>query len=243
MISNRSKRRGSQWLLLATGATAVTLIFFVMTGAVAIGVSFGVLTALVWYVWQKQREAKARKLIREAWPDLVDDLQSSIRAGVSLPEAVTALGERAPVQLHSAFASFGARYRVTGQFDQALVQLDEQISDPVGARVLAALQLTNRVGGTDLGAVLRSLAEMLREDARLRGELEARQSWTVNAARLAVISPWLVLGLMSLRQAAVAAYRGVGGAIVLVVVLCLSAFAYYFMVKAAKLPDTTLTAT
>jgi hypothetical protein len=48
---------------------------------------------------------------------------------------------------------------------------------------------------------------------------------------------------MSLRPAAVAAYRGVGGAIVLLIVLALSAFAYYLMVKAAKLPDTTLTRT
>jgi tight adherence protein B len=99
------------------------------------------------------------------------------------------------------------------------------------------LRLTNRVGGSDLGAVLRSLSVMLREDARLRGELEARQSWTVNAARLAVAAPWLVLGLMSFRPAAVVAYRSWTGALVLIGVLAVSGFAYYLMVRAARLPS------
>lgn len=241
MTSNRWGGRGPRWLPLVMASIAVALVLFVMTEAIAIGVAFGVLTGLAWLVWHKQRDAKRRKQMREAWPDLVDDLHSSIRAGVSLPEAVTAMGERAPLELKPMLAGFAARYRVSGRFDQALVQLGEEVSDPVGARVFAALQLTHRVGGSDLGAVLRSLSEMLREDARLRGELEARQSWTVNAARLAVVSPWLVLALMSLRPSAVAAYRGFGGAVVLVVVLGVSALAYYLMVRAAKLPDTSMT--
>ena len=42
------------------------------------------------------------------------------------------------------------------------------------------------MGGSDLGKLLGTLAEFLRESARTRSELEARQSWTVNAARLAL---------------------------------------------------------
>ena len=45
----------------------------------------------------------------------------------------------------------------------------------------------------------------LREDARTRAELETRQGWTINAARLAVAAPWIVLGLLSLRPEAVEA--------------------------------------
>jgi tight adherence protein B len=50
------------------------------------------------------------------------------------------------------------------------------------------------VGGGDLGRLLRSLSTFLREDARTRSELESRQAWTVNGARLAVsaheTTPW-----------------------------------------------------
>jgi tight adherence protein B len=47
---------------------------------------------------------------------------------------------------------------------------------------------------------LRALSGYLREDLRTRGELESRQAWTVNAARLAVAAPWVVLLLMSLQR-------------------------------------------
>ena len=39
-----------------------------------------------------------------------------------------------------------------------------------------------------------------------RAELETRQGWTVNAARLALCAPWVVLALLALRPETVAAY-------------------------------------
>ncbi len=227
----------TRWVWVIGAALMVGVAFFLLTGAPAIGFSFGVLAAGVTALVQKQSQVRQAKLIRSAWPDLVDDLHSSIRAGVALPAAIVLMGERAPVFMRPYFKAFGARYRVGANFELAVVELEAQLADPIASRVFAALRLTNRVGGSDLGAVLRSLSVMLREDARLRGELEARQSWTVNAARLAVAAPWLVLGLMSLRPAAVVAYKSWPGALVLMGVLAVSGFAYYLMVRAARLPS------
>ena len=53
--------------------------------------------------------------------------------------------------------------------------------------------MAREVGGSDVTAVLRGLSGYLREDAALRAEVEARQSWILNAARLGVAAPWLVL--------------------------------------------------
>ena len=60
----------------------------------------------------------------------------------------------------------------------------------MGDRLVESLRIAREVGGTDLGHLLRTLSGFLREDARTRAELETRQSWTVNAARLAVAAPW-----------------------------------------------------
>src|SRR5699024_12819047 len=81
--------------------------------------------------------------------------------------------------------------------------------------IVEALRLTRDVGGTDLGALLRTLAGFLREDARTRSELEARQSWTVNAARLALAAPWVVLALMSTRPQAAQAYDTTTGMVMI----------------------------
>ena len=64
-------------------------------------------------------------------------------------------------------------------------------------------------------ACLRTLSELLRSDARTRAELEARQGWVVNAARLAVAAPWLVLLLLSSQHSTVQAFDSAGGGLLL----------------------------
>src|SRR5690606_40728102 len=49
------------------------------------------------YVRSKAR--RRRTELRTLWPDVVDDLASGVRAGLSLPEALIALAERGPEQL------------------------------------------------------------------------------------------------------------------------------------------------
>ena len=93
------------------------------------------------------------------------------------------------------------------------------------------------MGGRDLGALLRSLSRMLREDMRTRGELEARQSWTVNGAKVAVAAPWLVLALLSTRPQAAAAYATATGALVLLGGAVASAVAYWLMLRLGRLPE------
>ena len=73
------------------------------------------------------------------------------------------------------------------------------------------MRVAREVGGSDLGTVLRTLSELLRADARTRAELETRQGWVVNAARLAVAAPWLVLLLLGTQSATLRAYDTAGG--------------------------------
>jgi tight adherence protein B len=58
--------------------------------------------------------------LREVWPEAVDNLASGVRAGLSLPEALTQLGVRGPEQLRSPFRRFGEDYRATGRFGESL---------------------------------------------------------------------------------------------------------------------------
>ena len=111
------------------------------------------------------------------------------------------------------------------------------MSDPVADRIIEALRITRDVGGTDLGTLLRTLSSFLREDARVRSELEARQSWTVNGAKLALIAPWVVLGLMILRPEAAEAYDSTAGGMLIIAGALVSFFAYRLMLALARLPQ------
>lgn len=210
--------------LALTRVPAISLAFAIMAGAAPLAII-------------RARARRQRARLRDVWPDAVDHLASGVRAGLSLPEALIQLGHRGPVELRPAFEAFGHDYRASGRFADSLDRLKERLADPVGDRLVEAVRLAREVGGSDLGRVLRALSTFLREDARSRAELEARQSWTVNAARLAMVAPWIVLLLMATRGSALQAYREPTGVIILIVGAILSVVAYLVMVRIGRLPE------
>lgn len=201
-----------------------------------IAVLFACFAGLAPWLLVRRRRAQRSVELREVWPEAVDNLASGVRAGLSLPEALTQLGVRGPEQLRSPFRRFGEDYRATGRFADSLDALKDNLADPVGDRVVEALRMAREVGGTDLGRLLRTLSAFLREDARTRAELETRQGWTVNAARLALCAPWVLLLLLSTRPSAVEAYNTPTGAVVLLVGGGVSLVAYRVMLRIARLP-------
>ena len=192
--------------------------------------SYAPLGLVNWRHRQRQDE------LRSAWPDAVDNLASGVRAGLSLPEALAQLGVRGPESLRPAFSRFGEDYRASGRFGESLDRLKAMLADPVGDRVVESLRLAREVGGSDLGRLLRTLSTFLREDARTRSELEARQTWTVNAARLAVAAPWILLGLLALRPEAVRAYNSPQGFVLLTFGAGVCVVAYRLMLRIGRLP-------
>lgn len=180
---------------------------------------------------------RARRERAEAWPDAVDHIASGVRAGMSLPESLIAVADRGPESLRPAFAAFGRHYESSGRFGDALDQLKASLADPTGDRVVESLRLAREVGGGDLGRLLRSVSSFLRDDLRLRGEVEARQSWTVAAARLAAAAPWIVLALVSFQPGAFAQYASATGGVIIVVGGFVSVVSYRLMVRLGRLPD------
>lgn len=185
----------------------------------------------------KMRQRQRQSELRAVWPEVVDNLVSAVRAGLSLPEAVGQLGSRGPEPLREPFRQFADDYRASGRFNECLDRLKARLADPVADRIVESLRLAREVGGVDLGRLLRTLSQFLREDARTRAELETRQGWTVNAARLALAAPWAVLGLLALRPDAVVAYDSAAGLVVLAFGGAVSIAAYRLMLRLARLPE------
>lgn len=182
------------------------------------------------------RARTRQRELAEVWPDAVDNLASAVRAGLSLPEALAQLGDRGPEPLRPSFVAFAADYQAGGRFGQSLDRLKAQLADPVGDRVVEGLRIAREVGGGDLGRLLRNLSGHLRDDARTRSELESRQSWTVNGARLAVAAPWLVLLMLSFQREVISRYASGTGVLVLLVGAALCLCAYRIMLRIGRLP-------
>jgi tight adherence protein B len=215
----------------------VVLVFFAVSRSWPIAACFGLFAGWLPVTILRWRAKKRTAMLRQLWPDVVDHLRSAIRAGLPLPEALIQLGDKGPEELRPVFREFGADYRAGGQFDGSLNKLKHRLADPVADRIVEALRLTREVGGSDLGKLLGTLGEFLRESARTRSELEARQSWTINAARLAVAAPWIVMILLATRPEAVQAYNTPAGAAVLLGGLVVSLVCYSIMLKIGALPQ------
>lgn len=183
------------------------------------------------------RARRRRRTLRAAWPDLVDHLVAGVRSGQSVADAVTALCEVGPVETRAAFRDFGRLVLATGTIGGALDDLKTRLADPVADRIIEALRMSRDVGGTELPSILRSLAASLRQDAAVRSEVEARQSWVLNAARLGVTAPWVVLLLLASRPEAAAAYNSPAGLVLLSAGFGVSVVAYRVMVALGRLPE------
>ena len=228
---------GSLQLLAAQLGCALLagLVVLVMTRALTVAACFACFGFFGPVLMVRRMQRRRQVALRELWPEAIDNLASAVRAGMSLAEGLGALAERGPAELRPAFARFGAAYRASGRFGDCLDSLKDDLADPVGDRVCETLRVAREVGGSDLGTVLRTLSELLRSDARTRSELETRQGWVVNAARLAVAAPWIVLLLLGTQSATLTAYDSPGGGLLLGLGAAVCIGAYRMMLAIGRL--------
>lgn len=172
----------------------------------------------------------------EVWPDVVDDVASAIRAGLSLPHAVCELTHSSSPEIAAEFHIVADDYLASGNFIAALAGLRHRHPEPIVTKFVDALTIAYEVGGSDLGVMLRALAEVIRDDVKLRGEIQARQSWTINGAKLAVAAPWITVALLSSRSDAARVYQSAAGIRILLICAVITAIAYVVMQRVGRLP-------
>ena len=189
------------------------------------------------FAWLRARCSRLMRLRRGLWPDVCDLLIASVRAGMSLPDAVSSLAESAPAELRPAFAMFARDMAASGHFDSSILRLKVNLADPVADRIVETLRMARQVGGTELTAVLRALASSVRADAALRAEVESRQSWIRGAAVLGVVAPWVILALLAMRPEGARAYASPAGIGLILVGAAVSFVAYRLMLRLGRLPE------
>ena len=222
--------------LCAAVGVVVALLIQIVSDTPPVAVAFGILGAYLPVAVVSARARRRQREFAEVWPEAVDNLASAVRAGMSLPDALAGLGTRGPEALREAFDEFALDYQVTGRFGESLDRLKARLADPVGDRVIEGLRVAREVGGGELGRLLRNLSGYLRDDARTRSEMESRQAWTVNGARLAVASPWIVLLFMSFQSEVIHRYASPGGVLVLAIGAVTCVLAYRLMMRIGRLP-------
>ncbi|MBP2437809.1 type II secretion system F family protein [Microbacterium amylolyticum] len=226
-------------LVVACVASAVVAaaLAFVMTTAGVLAVLAAIAAACAPVAWLRARASRLLRARRGMWPDVCDLLVGSVRAGLSLPDAIGSLSDSAPAPLRATFGQFERDMRASGHFATSINRLKQQLADPMADRIVETLRMAREVGGTELVPVLRALSASIRAEAALRSEVEARQSWTRGAAILGVVAPWVVLAMLSLRPEGQAAYATPLGITIILSGAGVSVVAYRTMLRVGRLPE------
>lgn len=213
------------------------LIGLILTGTPIIAASIAILAGCVPVGWRDSQDRRRAEALREAWPEVLDEVVNSLRAGLSVSDAMAAVSLRGPAIMREPFTQFADHVRASGRLGSALDELKRTLHDPMADRIIESMRIAADLGGHDLSTMLSSLATLVREDNRARGDLLARQSWTVNGARLAAVAPWLMLALFASRPGTLEAFQTPVGIVVICIGLVLTVVAYVLMIRLGRLPE------
>ena len=155
------------------------------------GVAAGVVVPLVVFHFL---HARRRRRLQDQLPDALFLLARTLRAGLSLEEALATVGEQGVRPLADEFRSCTAYFRLGLPAPAALQLLANrlQLADLSG---LAALVLLHRTSGGNLPSLLDRWAASTRDRNQFRGYVRAATAMgRVNALALAAAPPLLLLG-------------------------------------------------
>ena len=124
-----------------------------------------------------------------------------------------------------------------GGFEDGIRRIREQVAEPVFDTVAAALVMSHRVGGRNLGAVLDSLSRSVRQSVQVERELRAHQAKNVLSARIIAALPLvLILAVRSLNPGYLEVFSSPAGQGLLALCLLSVAVGYALMLRATHLP-------
>jgi flagellar protein FlaJ len=136
-------------------------------------VGFGLAVALFAPALIVHFEIKRQKLIDEALPQLLEDIDESHQAGMTLLQAIEESSKRNYGPITEELKKLSAQLSWGVEFEQAFKLFAKRISTSLSIRVTTLLIETVRLGG-DLKRSFGSLAKFVRQMVRLRNERDTQ---------------------------------------------------------------------
>lgn len=187
-------------------------------------------------IWNSRKIEKQIIDRTNALPEIIDLIISGLQAGMSITETMANLGKIGPTCAKEIFLKFEISLRQNGNFLTEINLLKEEFKDPLADQLFETLIYANRFGGRNAIKILQELSEFVAADISLRAEILARFSWVKNSAAIAAAAPWLLYLILRTQENARVAYSQPIGQIFMLLGFILTAIAYFWMQKIAKLP-------
>lgn len=217
---------GSVFIIIIGLAILVGLLSAAATGISAFGIflALGVL-AFQFEAISLLANARRRRMAK-LWPEVIDSVHSAIVTGLSLSDAFDDLAIEGPKPVRNYFRDLTNSLDSGITMEAAIDSFKSNIGEVHADKFCEILRLANESGAETLAYSLAQQSQNLRNDLALAGQLEAKQSWVVGTAKLAVAAPWIVVALLSVRSENAQAYNSSAGIQILFVgfIICVVAY-------------------
>lgn len=203
MMRHHIAEAGMKWsvgrltALMLLSAAALFAILWRMSW-VASWVAFGLSLAAgaMPYMVVRRRRAGRMAKFEEQFPEALDSLARSMRAGNALMAAMELLARETPHPLGGELRRVVEERRLGMHWDVALQHFAERVPIVEISVFVAAVQLQSRTGGK-LHEVLAKLAENMREAAALRGEARSISSHGKLTGNILTAIPFVIAAMMT----------------------------------------------
>ncbi|WUI00388.1 type II secretion system F family protein [Spirillospora sp. NBC_00431] len=203
-------------------AVVLGLLVLLFTGwpVAALGAMAGALAA-PHLLSKRPAEQRIEKL--EALESWTRQVSVVLKASRGLEDALTQSVRKVRPPIQTEVQTLARRLASRMPSEQALRLFAEDLADPVGDRIAAALILAASRRGTGVGDVLTALARMVAEDVRARRDIEASRAQHRTTLRWVLIFLAVYTVLVSMRQSYSEPFGTVAGQMAMGVVILLYA--------------------
>jgi tight adherence protein B len=175
---------GVMGTLIGGRIAGLAALFFMVAGWAA---------PFMWLRWKQKRRVRA---FEQQLPDAIDMLVSAMRAGYSFQAATQFIGEELIDPLGPEFARFYDEQRLGMDVRTALVGMQSRV-DSLDLKMFVTAVLIQRETGGNLGEVLSSLADLIRQRIAMRGQIQTLIAEPKLSARFLAVLPIVVFVILS----------------------------------------------
>jgi tight adherence protein B len=150
------------------------IVFILLTSAInwIAGILFGAAAVAAPRMMFNILREKRRAIISEQLVDALGLLANSVRAGLTLPQAMEILVKEMKPPITQEFGRILQEYRLGTDFDEAMLNMARRVESRDLDILVNAVMVTRRSGG-NVGEIFQNIATTIRERIRIEGKIRA----------------------------------------------------------------------
>jgi tight adherence protein B len=149
---------------------------------------FGAMTALLPYFYVRRTRSKRLNKLEEQFPEALEFLARSMRAGHAFTISLEMLGEELPEPLGQEFRTLFNEQNLGAALEVALANLCNRVP-LLDVRFFSSSVLLQKQTGGNLAEILTRLADVIRERFRLKGQVKAASAHGRLTATILMLMP------------------------------------------------------